>query len=141
MSSVSALNMAAAVVLRDEDGRVLFVKENYGRGRWGLPGGVVEDGESPSGAAIREAAEEICVTVELDHLIGLYHLRHEPGGSRFRHSGVRFIFAGRVVSGEPSLPDTGEIAEFAWFSPDELPGRRMSLRSEIALPRACSVDS
>ncbi len=118
---VSALNSAAAIVLCNERGEVLLVKENYGRERWGLPGGFVEDGESPTEAAVREAAEEIGLTVKLDHLIGLYHLRHEPGGTRFRASGLRFIFAGRIVSGEPTVPDTGEIADCAWFASDDLP--------------------
>jgi hypothetical protein len=33
------ITLASAVVLRGADGRVLLVKENYGRLRWGLPGG------------------------------------------------------------------------------------------------------
>lgn len=97
--------LAAAVVVSDAEGRVLLVRENYGRGRWGLPGGSVEPGESPGEAAIREALEETGLHVELDHLIALYYLRAEQPG-------FRFVFRGRIVRGEavPVRPTGGEIA-------------------------------
>lgn len=105
---------AVAVVLFDEHGRVLMVRQNYGRHLWGLPGGVVEPGETPTAAAIREAAEETGLTVELDHLIGLYHVRSRRGGTRF-------MFAGRIAGGEAAVPPGGEIAEVRWFPTGELP--------------------
>jgi 8-oxo-dGTP diphosphatase len=106
--------LASAVVILDERGRVLLVKENYDRRRWRLPGGVVEPGETPAEAAIREAAEETSLTVELDRLIALYYLRT-------RRRGLRFIFAGRIVGGKPRVRAGAEIAEVAWFPTDDLP--------------------
>ena len=93
---------------------MLLVRENYGRRRWGLPGGVVEPGETPAEAAIREVAEETGLNVELDDLIALYYLRTE-------RRGLRFIFAGRIVGGELQVPPTEEVAELRWFQPDGLP--------------------
>jgi 8-oxo-dGTP pyrophosphatase MutT (NUDIX family) len=107
--------LAAAVVVRDGDGRVLLVRHSYGKERWSLPGGEVDPGESPAEAAVREAREEAGVEVELDHLIGVYYLRS-------RKNGLRFMFAAHIVSGEPSAADADEIAEFGWFEPDALPG-------------------
>jgi 8-oxo-dGTP diphosphatase len=49
--------MGAAAVVFDEEGRVLLVKENYGKHRWSLPGGAIEAGETPEEAAVREANE------------------------------------------------------------------------------------
>ena len=46
--------MAGAVTLRGD--RALFVSQTYGsiKGQWGIPWGVVETGESPEAAALRE---------------------------------------------------------------------------------------
>ena len=114
MEEPALVPLAAAVVVRDADGRVLLVRHSYGKERWSLPGGAVDEGESPAEAAVREAREEAGVEVELDHLIGVYYLRS-------RKDGVRFMFSARIVSGEPSAADAEEIAEFGWFDPDDLP--------------------
>jgi 8-oxo-dGTP diphosphatase len=47
---------AAYAVIRDEQGRVA---RTYDRGRWYLPGGGCEDGETAEQAVVREVAEEI----------------------------------------------------------------------------------
>ena len=108
------LTLAAAVVLWDADGRVLLVKENYGRRRWGLPGGEMATGESPGAAAIRETAEETGLEVELAHLVAVYVLHTE-------RPGLRFIFLGTVVRGAPTVQAGGEIADIGWFPPDACP--------------------
>ena len=50
--------VGASVVLRNKNGQVLVVKPNY-RDEWNLPGGVVDEKESPLAAAIREVREEL----------------------------------------------------------------------------------
>ena len=54
--------MAAGVLLYDEDGRLLIVKPSY-RHNWLVPGGIVENNESPWIAAQREVREEIGLAV------------------------------------------------------------------------------
>lgn len=62
----------AAVLLRDEQGRVLLVEPNYREG-WTLPGGTVEsdDGETPRQGAHRETLEEIGLDRELGRLLAV----------------------------------------------------------------------
>lgn len=45
------------VIIKSADGKVLLVKPTY-KPTWQLPGGVVEAGESPLVAAVREVCEE-----------------------------------------------------------------------------------
>ncbi len=102
----------AAAAVFDDAGRVLLIKENYDRRRWGFPGGEVEPGEAPVDAAVREAREETGVEIDVEHLIGIY---------RLDNGFAVYVFRCRIVAGEPARPDTGEIDQVRWFAPDEIP--------------------
>ncbi|GFM95681.1 hypothetical protein Sfulv_04920 [Streptomyces fulvorobeus] len=54
----TAETVAAGVLFFDEEDRVLLVDPTYKPG-WEFPGGVVEPGEAPAQAGIREVAEEL----------------------------------------------------------------------------------
>jgi 8-oxo-dGTP pyrophosphatase MutT (NUDIX family) len=57
-----AVIVAAGILFMAKDGRVLLVRrsaEGDHAGEWAIPGGKVEQGETPAEAAIREAHEEI----------------------------------------------------------------------------------
>ncbi|MEU6117768.1 NUDIX domain-containing protein [Streptomyces sp. NPDC047117] len=54
----TAETLAAGVLLFDEEDRVLLVDPTYKPG-WEFPGGVVEAGEPPARAGVREVAEEL----------------------------------------------------------------------------------
>jgi 8-oxo-dGTP pyrophosphatase MutT (NUDIX family) len=111
---MSSPSLASAVVLFDEAGQVLLVHQNYGRRRWSLPGGIVERDESPHAAAVREVEEETGLSVELQHLIGVYYLRRGKPG-------IGFMFLGRALNDRTPAPQTTEIDELGWFDPVSLP--------------------
>ena len=85
------------VVIPSERGVVLIRRgtEPFA-GRWALPGGFVEVGETVEGAAAREAAEETGLAVEVARLIGVYS---EPERDPRGHN-VSVAFLVRVLSGE-----------------------------------------
>src|SRR5215469_2715077 len=56
--AMSKKRMAASALFLNEQGNVLIVKPTY-RPDWLLPGGSVEDHESPREACIREVREEL----------------------------------------------------------------------------------
>lgn len=58
------LIMAAGVMLVTDDGMVLLIKR-ADTGQWAFPGGVIEEGETPETAAVRECEEEIGYTPTL----------------------------------------------------------------------------
>jgi 8-oxo-dGTP pyrophosphatase MutT (NUDIX family) len=112
---------SVAVVLRDEEGRVLLVR--HMEGRWQLPGGAVDPGERPQEAAARECREEANVEVRIGHVLGVF------GGDGYRITYangdelgfVPVLFAGELVGGEPR-PDHEETQAVGWFRPDEIAG-------------------
>jgi 8-oxo-dGTP diphosphatase len=104
--------MAGGFALRNAEGRLLLVHQAYGDRVWDFVGGGAEPGESPEETAIREAKEEIGLTVAPRGLIGVYF-------NRARLILV-FIFDGIIIGGTLALQPE-EIAEIGWFSPDDLP--------------------
>ncbi|MCX4750683.1 NUDIX hydrolase [Kitasatospora sp. NBC_01287] len=83
--------VAAAVLLFDEDDRVLLVDPVY-KPDWEFPGGVVERGEAPTLAAVREAAEELGLRLDQEEL-RLLAVDWEPRvGSR--RGGIRLVYDG-----------------------------------------------
>ena len=104
--------VGAAVV---RDGRVLAARRSrpeHLAGRWELPGGGVEPGESDAEALARECREELALTVTVAERVG-------PEVDLGRH-GV----AGRVLrihrcvpDGEPTALEHGGLA---WVGPGEL---------------------
>lgn len=89
----TAATVAAGVLLFDEQDRVLLVDPTYKPG-WEFPGGVVEEGEAPAQAGIREVAEEI--GLRLDRVPTLLLVDWEspsPPG----YGGLRFLFDGGLL--------------------------------------------
>ena len=54
---------SASLILEDSAGRVLIVKANYKR-YWTFPGGVIDIGETPAQAAVRETLEEVGLVID-----------------------------------------------------------------------------
>lgn len=104
--------LGAAAVIRDAIGSVLLVRHTYGRLNWELPGGLVEPGESPAEAVVREVAEETGLDVEVDSLAAYYY---EPAEDL-----VHFVFRCRANGSSPR-PDGEEISAVRFWSPDHLP--------------------
>uniref|UniRef100_UPI0036EAD61C NUDIX hydrolase n=1 Tax=Streptomyces sp. NPDC058274 TaxID=3346416 RepID=UPI0036EAD61C len=86
----TAETVAAGVLLFDEQDRVLLVDPTYKPG-WEFPGGVVEPGEAPARAGMREVAEETGLT--LDDVPRLLVVDWEPPAPP-GYGGLRLLFDG-----------------------------------------------
>ncbi|WP_077800693.1 NUDIX hydrolase [Streptomyces sp. JHA26] len=108
--------LAAGVLLFDEQDRVLLVDPTYKPG-WEFPGGIVEPGEAPARAGMREVAEE--TGIRLDEVPALLVVDWESpappgyGGLRLLFDGGRLdsAEAGRVLLPGPELRDWRFVSE------------------------------
>lgn len=102
-------------IITDEGGRLLMIKRGHApeAGRWSLPGGRVQPGESDPQAVVREVAEETGLRVTPGRLVGVVE-RAAPDGGVFDISD----YAATVSGG---LLDAGDDAEDArWVHPRDL---------------------
>jgi ADP-ribose pyrophosphatase YjhB (NUDIX family) len=107
------------VLFFNDKGQVLLCKRRD-KDLWNLPGGRVEDGESPWDAALREVHEEIGVSAQLERLTGVYH---KPSQDE-----VVFLFLGMIVDGDPTTSD--EVAEVGYFPLNALPRNTAPMQAE-----------
>jgi ADP-ribose pyrophosphatase YjhB (NUDIX family) len=111
-----------SVVVTDPDGRVLLL-ERADTGGWGLPGGIMEPGESFEQTGRREVREETGLEVGELELLGVfsgpeYYFRY-PNGDEIHN--VTAAYVTRLPEhGEISL-DAAESHGWRFFALDEIP--------------------
>ncbi|MEU8034840.1 NUDIX domain-containing protein [Streptomyces sp. NPDC049099] len=116
----TAETLAAGVLLFDEQDRVLLVDPTYKPG-WEFPGGVVERGEAPARAGMREVAEETGIRLrEVPRLLVVDWERPVPPG----FGGLRLLFDGGLL-------ESGEASRVLLPGP-ELRGWRFASEQEAA---------
>jgi 8-oxo-dGTP diphosphatase len=121
--------IAAYGVARDAEGRLLLARASPAltlRGRWFLPGGGVQHGESPPESLRREMEEESGLTVSVGPLLDvLSDVRSIPDGTSL-HT-VRLIY--RVESWEGTLrPEAdGTTDAVGWFTLEEIRAMPLAL--------------
>src|SRR5215211_9158387 len=95
------------VVIPSESGVVLIRRgSDPFEGQWALPGGFVDVGETVHEAAVREAAEETGLAVEVSRLVGVYS---EPDRDPRGHN-VSVAFLVRVLGGQmQAASDAAEV--------------------------------
>lgn len=114
-----------AVWVHLENARLLVVQP-AGSDVWFLPGGLIEPGESPEGAAAREAKEE--VGVDLDPLA--MELLTVIDDDAFGRPGVRMRLWCFTGSGLGTPKPLDEIGDLKFVSPEE---------RSICAPAVCQV--
>jgi ADP-ribose pyrophosphatase YjhB (NUDIX family) len=98
----------------DDSGRVLLVRE-VADGRWSLPGGWADVGDSPAASAAREVVEESGYFTRLTHLVGVFDA-HDAGTP---FSAYKVVFAGVLTGG--TAGGDHETDGVGFYAPDQLP--------------------
>jgi 8-oxo-dGTP diphosphatase len=111
---------ASVAVLRGN--RVLVAARGRGAmvGRYSLPGGLVEPGETLAEAAVRELREEVGVDAEMIGFLDHAEVIQRDEDARVKHHFVICAHAARWVAGEPHTSD--EALDVRWVTEDELAG-------------------
>ncbi|WP_040857612.1 NUDIX domain-containing protein [Nocardia niigatensis] len=104
--------MAAGALFVDERDRVLLVEPTY-KPHWEVPGGVVEAGESPYCAAVREIREELGLSPTLGRLLVVDWVPEGP----YPGDGVMMVYDGGMLNAEQvaaiALP-AEELRSWTW---------------------------
>ena len=123
---------AYAVCVRE--GRLLLVHQSApgpAQGKWTLPGGGVDFGESPATATVREVEEGTGGTAITAELLGVHDNVYGSDDGIKRH-GVRLLYAA-TVAGDLECQGNDEIDGIEWHPLDDLP----SATTEWAQLAAC----
>jgi ADP-ribose pyrophosphatase YjhB (NUDIX family) len=115
----NSLVPGASAIVADGEGRIVLLRRSD-NGRWALPGGVMDIGESIAHAVAREVREETGLQVEPERVVGIYT---DPGHVfAFDDGEVRqqfsICFACRLVGGE--IRASGESTDVRFFSPADI---------------------
>lgn len=122
----------ASAIIRDDRRRILF-QHRGDFDCWGLPGGVLEPGESLLQALVREVHEETGLTVTPVRLVGLYTSPDfdvtYPNGDQVQQATACFECQITPVGAQFTAPTTAplraadapETLDLAYFPPDALP--------------------
>lgn len=108
--------LAVSGLVVTEDGKWLFVKKKYGglKGKWSLPAGFVDEGETIDQAVRREVLEETGIETSVKGIIGM-----RSGVIRNEISDNMVIFLLEPESEEITIQEK-ELYEAAFLCPEQI---------------------
>ena len=123
--------------------QVLLVQERADE-RWALPGGYVDIGDSPAGAAERETSEEAGLEVRAVRLAGVFDYRLHPQAPPTLFHIHKLVFVGRALEPDKAPCAGPEVMDARFCALDDLPplseGRTLPVHIEVARTIASDPD-
>lgn len=112
---------AVVSIIRNENNEILFGRK-HNEENWGLVGGAIEIGETPSEAVRREVFEETGLVTQPERIIGVF------GGQkqRFTYNNghkveyITIVFECRIIEGQLN-PKNEEMKELRYFKEWDIP--------------------
>lgn len=112
----------AGCIIKDDMGRILLLHRNSpNRTQWEIPGGKIDEGESPERTAEREIEEELGVDIELGDRIGMKEFEEDGYVNDY------IWYSAVIVSGTPKAMED-KFDELRYFSIEEL----MEIQQELS---------
>jgi 8-oxo-dGTP diphosphatase len=127
--------VGAAVVIWDDEGRLLLIKRSARATRpgfWAVPAGYVDYGEDVRAAARRELEEETGLVADVGEVVWVASNFHDPAKLT-----VGVWFAGTITGGSLRAGDDADDAAF--FSLDDLP--TLAFDTDVAYLRSLGYEA
>ena len=102
-----------------KDGKILLMKRAFepGKGKWSIPGGLVEVGETISDACAREMEEETGIKIHVLELINAYDMIVPDESGRIKYHYVLIDFLVKPIGGTER--SSVEVLEMKWVTYEE----------------------
>ena len=116
----ASLVAGCAAIIWDQHRKKILLTRRSDNGRWCLPGGRMESGESAAEACAREVLEETGLRVRVTRLVGVYtspdFVIEYADGNRYQI--VAMSFEAEIVGGDLQLSE--ETTEYGYFTPEQI---------------------
>ena len=149
MTSVSPVNegrqyperpiVGIGAVIVDDRGRVVLIKRRYDplAGRWSLPGGAVELGETLEASVAREMLEETGLDVDVGPVIEVFDRITVDDDRRVRYHYVLVDYLCWPVGGE--LCAGGDVDDAVFVAPADLKAYDLTVKATAVIERALQL--
>ncbi|MGW1741337.1 NUDIX hydrolase [Nocardia sp. NPDC001965] len=118
----NTVKVAVSALVQDREGRILLIRRSD-NGKYSVPGGGLEAGETVAQAVVREVREETGIEVDVIELVGVFSnpehvIAYDDGEVRQEFS---ICFRAQPIGGD--LRTSEESTEVEWVRPTELSER------------------
>ena len=119
------IQLAGCVIL-DDYGRILLLHRNTPElTQWELPGGKIEEDETPEQAAIREIHEELGIEVRLVRALGMGAFEQDE--TEYQYAWFQAV----VTSADPMLRETEKFDDLDYFEIEDLMSLALSPNMQV----------
>jgi 8-oxo-dGTP diphosphatase len=125
--SLPRKRMGSGAIIRNSKGEMLVLKTTY-KNHWEIPGGVVEENESPKQTAEREIKEELGLFISIQSCLVVHYRSAQDG----QDENFMFVFDGGSITDDVEFKlNRKEISEVKFVSFQDAPslvGARIASR-------------
>ena len=111
------VEVVGSAIIENSEGKILLVKSPKWHNKWTMPGGHIEPGETIDEALLREAEEEVGLSLKSEGIIAYGELIDPPDFHRPAHFIYFDIFC-KTENNNIKL-DNKELTEYKWVTPQE----------------------
>lgn len=122
------------LVFKDDQFLLICRGKSPGKGKWTLPGGMIELGETMEQAAVREIKEECGIEIQVNQVIKVFEHIERDAFNKVRYHYVVVDFVGEYIRG--TLKAASDVDDARWFTllsleGMEIPERTLNLIQEV----------
>ncbi len=126
-------------LIRDDAGNLLLVRTRKWGGRFGIPGGKIDYGESMESAFRRETREETGLEIRDVEFVMNQDCVEHPEFYRPRHY-ILVNYAARTAGIKPAVRLNHESDDFAWTAPAEALGMDLNGPTRVLLEKVMATE-